>query len=142
MPVGTDPELGSESWNVGTIAGGTRANVVPGRAEAELLVRTVPDSGFDAELVRIAPPSGEVTLLQETPPDRFPSVPGFERAPVPFGSDAPRLRELAAGGTVVLAGPGRIELAHSDDEEITFGELAEGIELNVRLARHFLGEQA
>lgn len=142
LPPGSHEELGQESWNLGTIDGGSRANVIPGRAAAELLLRSVPGTSFEAQMRRAAPPGGEVTLLQETPPDRFPAVPGFARAPVPFGSDAPRLRELATDGTVVLAGPGRIELAHSDHEEITLEELAEGVELNVRLARHFLGESA
>lgn len=140
LPPATDQQLGTESWNLAVIAGGLRANIVPDRARAELLARTVPGSSFDADLRRLAPPGATVDLLQETPPARFPAVPGFEHAPMPFGSDAPRLRRLAAGDTVVLAGPGRIDVTHGDDEEITYAELAAGIELNVELARTFLGD--
>jgi acetylornithine deacetylase/succinyl-diaminopimelate desuccinylase-like protein len=53
---------------------------------------------------------------------------------VTFGSDAPRLRQLAQGGTVALVGPGSIRLAHSPDERIDGRELADGLDLLLRLA--------
>jgi acetylornithine deacetylase/succinyl-diaminopimelate desuccinylase-like protein len=56
---------------------------------------------------------------------------------VPFGSDAPRLRVLVPDRTVVLAGPGAIELAHSTDEHVTLPQLADGVDLLCRLASHF-----
>ena len=65
-------------------------------------------------------------------------MPGFERKAVPFGSDAPKLRSFAKDRAVVLAGPGSIELAHSEDERITGTELAAGSELLQRIASALL----
>ena len=76
--------------------------------------------------------------VHETPPERFPAIEGFERAPVPFGSDAPRLRALVPGGAVVLVGPGSIEVAHSPEEHLAFEELERGVEVLVHIAKRFL----
>ena len=57
---------------------------------------------------------------------------------MPFGSDAPLLKGLIPSGTVVLAGPGSIRVAHTEQEHLTLAELRAGIDLNHRLALHFL----
>jgi acetylornithine deacetylase/succinyl-diaminopimelate desuccinylase-like protein len=67
-------------------------------------------------------------------PDHYPELPGFDHGTVPFGSDAPRLRNLARDRMVVLAGPGSITLAHSEEERITGAELQDGAALLVRIA--------
>ncbi|HYC77079.1 MAG TPA: hypothetical protein VEI02_05565, partial [Planctomycetota bacterium] len=90
---------------------------------------------------RTAPKDATVELLAETPPDLFPPVDGYDAVMLPFGSDAPRLRKLAKGGAVVLAGPGDIELAHSVDERIGVGELVDGARLFRALALRFLAER-
>src|SRR5690606_32189074 len=41
VPLPTDPVLGETSVNIGTIAGGTEANVVPDSAESEMMFRLV-----------------------------------------------------------------------------------------------------
>ena len=76
-------------------------------------------------------------LLSE-PPDRYPELPGFPRAAMPFGSDAPMLRALVPDRMVVLAGPGSISVAHTDRELLTLADLDAGIALNRALALHFL----
>jgi acetylornithine deacetylase len=134
----TDPELGPEVWNLGALRAGSALNVVPDLAEADLLVRSLPGSEFRADAVRLKPPEGEVELVHETAPERFPAVAGFARAPVPFGSDAPRLRALVPDRTVVLVGPGSIEVAHSPDEQLALSDLDAGIDLLEQLARRFL----
>ena len=139
LPGGADAQLGEEAWNVGLIRGGEALNVVPAHAEASLMLRCVPGSLFVEQARALAPVGGSLQVLGETPPDRFPQLPGFPVAAVPFGSDAPVLRGLAEGRRVVLAGPGRIERAHADDECIALGELACGRELNLALARTELG---
>jgi len=59
---------------------------------------------------------------------------------MPFGSDAPALRVLVPDRTVVLAGPGSISVAHTLDEHLSLDDLVAGVELNRRLALHFLGD--
>ena len=137
-PMAEDPDLGPEVWNLGLLRAGEALNTVPAAAEADLLARVVPGSGFLAEVRQLAPPEGRVELRLDEPPDRYPSLPGFEAAAMPFGSDAPALRALVPDRTVVLAGPGRIAVAHTLEEHILLSDLEAGVALNLRLARHFL----
>jgi acetylornithine deacetylase len=140
QPRPVDPQLGPEVWNLGLLQAGESPNTVPAGAEALLMARTVPGSTFVEEARRLAPPEGTVDLRLDEPPDRYPKVPGFEHAAMPFGSDAPTLRALVPDGTVVLAGPGSISVAHTLEEHITLAELEAGVGLNRRLALHFLGD--
>lgn len=138
VPRPLDPELGPEVWNLGLLRAGAAPNVIPAEAEAELLARTLPDSDFAARVRELQPEGGRTELLLEEPPDRYPALPGFEQAPMPFGSDAPLLRQLIPDRCVVLAGPGSITLAHTAEERISLAELEAGLDLNLRLAHHFL----
>jgi acetylornithine deacetylase len=140
IPLGTDPDLGPEVWNLGIIQGGAAVNIVPAEALARVNVRTVPGSRFREQVEALRPPAGMVTLEVDEPPCLFPALEGFERAFMPFGSDAPCLRELIPDRTVVLAGPGSIRVAHTPDEHLTLSDLRAGADLNARLARHFLKE--
>lgn len=135
-----DPELGPEIWNLGLLTGGEAPNVVPDFAQAHLHARVLPGSDLESRIRGLRPPQGEVELKLSEPPDRYPGVPGFASASVPFGSDAPQLRALVPDRTVVLAGPGSIHVAHSADECISLPELTAGVDLNRRLALHFLEE--
>jgi acetylornithine deacetylase len=138
VPLAEDPELGAEVWNLGLLQAGHAANVIPSHAEADLLVRSLPGSLLGDRIQALAPPEGRAELLLAEPPDRFPEIPGFPRAAVTFGSDAPRLRELVPDRTAVLAGPGSITVAHTDFEHLLCSDLEAGIDLNRRLALHFL----
>jgi len=135
-----DPNLGPELWNLGLLQAGEALNSVPAKAEAHVMARVVPGSSFLDEVRRLAPPEGTVDLRLDEPADLYPSVPGFEQAPMPFGSDAPALRALVPDRTVVLAGPGSITVAHTLDEHLTLADLEAGVDLNRRLALHFLGD--
>jgi acetylornithine deacetylase len=134
-----DPELGSETWNLGLLNGGDAPNVVPDFAQAHLHARVLPGSELEFRIRSLRPPQGEVELKLSEPPDRYPRIPGFEHASMPFGSDAPQLRWLVPDCTAVLAGPGSILVAHGPDECISLPELEAGVELNRQLALHFLG---
>jgi len=135
-----DPQLGPELWNLGLLQAGEALNSVPAKAEAHLMARVVPGSLLLEEVRRLAPPEGFVDLRMDEPADLYPPVPGFEHAPMPFGSDAPALRALVPDRTVVLAGPGSITVAHTLEEQLTLADLEAGVELNRRLALHFLGD--
>jgi acetylornithine deacetylase len=138
LPLMRDPELGSEVWNIGTIQGGTAVNIVPDQAQALVNLRSVPGSGFRQALEALRPHLGELRTLLADPACSYPAIPGFDRAPMPFGSDVPQLRGLIPGGMAVLAGPGNIRVAHTDQEQLSLADLRAGIDLNERLALHFL----
>jgi acetylornithine deacetylase len=140
QPRPVDAQLGPEVWNLGLLRAGEALNSVPAKAEAHLLARVVPGSTFLDEARRLAPPEGSVDLRLDEPADLYPAVPGFDRAPMPFGSDAPALRALVPDRRVVLAGPGSITVAHTLDEHLTLTDLMAGLDLNRRLALHFLGD--
>lgn len=140
IPLGDDPDLGPEVWNLGTIRGGEAVNIVPDRAQAQLNLRTVPGSAFHRRVEELRPAQGKLEVEVDEPPCIYPALPGFERAFMPFGSDAPCLRELIPDRTVVLAGPGCIRVAHTENEHLAMQDLMSGAELNLRLARHFLQE--
>jgi len=133
-----DADLGPEVFNIGEIRGGGALNVIPAHAEARIMARTVPGSDFATRVARLAPPSGKSAVFHETPFDRFPPVGDFPRAAVPFGSDAPRLRKLSRNGVVVLAGPGSIDVAHTDFEHLHLADLERGVDLLEAIARSFL----
>jgi acetylornithine deacetylase len=141
LALGQDAELGPEVWNLGTIRGGEAVNIVPAQAEAWLNVRTVPASTFRQRVEACKPPGGTLEVLLSDPPCRFKAIPGFDRAPMPFGSDAPALQALIPSGTIVLAGPGSITCAHTDQERLSMASLLEGVDLFRRLGLHFLGSR-
>jgi acetylornithine deacetylase len=97
-------------------------------------VRSLPGTTFERKVRAVMPECGALEVLKHTPPDLFPALPGFERAPVTFGSDAPRLRRLAREGVVALCGPGSIRVAHTADEHITGTDLRQGVEMLLRVA--------
>lgn len=138
LPARRDDELGDESWSLSRMRGGAAINVVPDHAEAELLARTVRDSTLLEEIRAAAPTEAEIEVLHRESPAVFPALEGFAREPMPYGSDAVTLRELVPAGLIVLAGPGSIERAHTDDEHLTVDELIDGVALHERLARRIL----
>jgi acetylornithine deacetylase len=103
-----------------------------------VFVRTLPGCAFADKAREFAPAHGEVETLSSCEADLYPTLPGFPRKAVPFGSDAPKLRSFARDRTVVLAGPGSIELAHSDEERITGAELLAGSDLLQRVTSALL----
>lgn len=138
LPRAADPQLGPEVWNLGLLQAGEALNSVPAAARADILLRSLPGSGFAETVRRLAPPEGSLEVRLDEPPDRYPEIPGFEHAAMPFGSDAPALRALVPDRTVVLAGPGSIVVAHTLDEHLALADLEAGVGLNLRLAHHFL----
>ena len=141
LPSPVDEDLGPEVWNLGALQGGGALNVIPARAEAQLFVRALPESHFLAQVRELMPAEGHVEQLSFTAPDRFTEVPGFARAAVTFGSDAPRLRQLVPSKRIALCGPGSIKVAHTVDEHVTGAELREGCNLLVAVAETFLRSQ-
>jgi acetylornithine deacetylase len=131
-----DPVLGATSVNIGTIRGGTEANVVPALAESELMFRLVSDVGpVKDAIAEWARGRAEIEWGSTIPAQRFHTVDGFEAAPVAYTSDIPLLDRW---GTPLLFGPGSIHVAHTPDEYIDVAELRRSVDSYERLVRSLL----
>jgi len=131
-----DSVLGETTCNIGVVEGGTKANVVPDYARAEIMFRVAePVAGIKARLEAIAQGRAEVRYLFEVPIVRMRVVEGFETTVVSYTSDVPF---LSRWGEPYLLGPGSILDAHTDHERISKKQLLEGVDLYVRLATRLL----
>jgi acetylornithine deacetylase len=132
----TDPVLGDTTVNIGTIRAGTEANIIPDRAEAELMFRLVGDVGdVKARLERWVNGRAQIEYGSYIPAQRFHTIPGFPAAPVAFTTDIPLLERW---GTPLLFGPGSIHVAHTPDEYIDVRELREAVSAYTSLVRALL----
>lgn len=136
LPLPTDPVLGDTTVNIGTIRGGTEANIVPALCEAELMFRLVGDVAPLREAIeRWAAGTAELEWGSHIPPQRFHTVDGFEVAPMAYTSDIPL---LGRWGTPLLFGPGSINVAHTTDEHIDIDELRNAVDAYERIVRAVL----
>lgn len=131
-----DEFFGETTCNIGTIGGGTRPNVIPASAHAELQIRLVtPSASVKKILEQIVAGRARIEYLSVAEPVRMREVEGFEREVVRFTTDIPYLPNW---GAPLLIGPGSILVAHTDDECVSKRELEEAVELYARLARALL----
>ena len=140
----THPILGRSTLNVGVIRGGSRPNIVPDCAEAEIDIRITPDlvaAGGAQRLLQemiddYALPVVIVEVHENPPMETSATHPMVKRllavdertqlAGAPWFSDA---AHLASGGVpAVCLGPGSIDQAHTVDEFIEATELVRGAE--------------
>jgi acetylornithine deacetylase len=140
----THPLLGKSTMNIGIFQGGTRANIVPDFAQAQLDIRITPAltaaGGAEHLLASTIQELGlPLTMVNthENPPmetDRenpyiqclLASRPGTECVVAPWFSDAAHLSQ--GGIPSVCLGPGSIEQAHKEDEFIRIDDLQAGVE--------------
>ena len=134
-----DAELGPTTYNIGTITGGRKPNVVPDAASSEVMFRTVFPPDQLLELVReLAGEQVEVKRGFSIPPVRTHVVPDLDRVPtsvVRFATDIPCLTRW---GTPILFGPGSIHDAHTRHEFINKSELLEAVETYAKMGRILL----
>jgi len=136
LPLPSDPLLGETTVNIGTIKGGTEANVIPAHAEAEIMFRLVSDVEPIRKLVLDwAKGHADVEFGSHIPAQRFATVPGFETGPVAYTSDIPLLSNW---GEPLLFGPGSIHVAHTPDEYIDVEDLRKSVDIYERLAKTLL----
>jgi acetylornithine deacetylase len=136
MALPHDPILGESTCNIGVLEGGTKANIIPDSARAELMFRSVePIELLKERLEILIAGRADSRYLFEVPPFIMQAIEGFDTTVVSFASDAPFLTEW---GKPFLLGPGSILNAHTDHERISKQELLEGVELYVSLARTLL----
>ncbi len=135
-PWPSDELLGTTHYTIGLISGGLAPNVVPPRAEAEIVFRTV---GSHDDLRRglrgVVGDRISIEEVLEVPPVHLRTVPGFETAVFAYTTDIPFLDHW---GAPLLFGPGSIHVAHTDHEHVRVDELAEAVDLYVRLVGELL----
>lgn len=133
-----DEELGQTTFNIGTISGGRKANVVPDAAASELMFRTVthPDAVFD-RVVELVAGRAEVVRGFSIPPIRLNVVESMSlpTSVVRFATDIPCLTNW---GLPLLFGPGSIHDAHTPDEMILKKDLIEAVDTYALMARSLL----
>jgi acetylornithine deacetylase len=134
------PSVPFTALNVGTVAGGTAANVIPDRCEVDLGVRVLPGTSADDVGGRIADAVRDAIgddftfeCVSESPPMLLaPDAPVHrllcdlvaqrDGASVMFATDAGWLQK--SGFECVLFGPGSIEVAHRANEFLPIDQLA------------------
>ncbi|MGH7502641.1 MAG: M20/M25/M40 family metallo-hydrolase [Longimicrobiales bacterium] len=132
-----DEVLGDTTVNIGTIRGGTEANVIPGECESELMFRLVgPVEPLKKVLERWVDGRAEITWGSTIPAQLFHTIPGFATEPVAYTTDIPLLERW---GKPLLFGPGSIHVAHTMDEHIEVDELRTAVTTYERLVRALLG---
>jgi len=130
--------FGQGSLNFGLIHGGLAANVVAPEASAAIMLRVVEDPREVEARIR-AQLSGEVEFVAEKsygPVEFF--VPGLDADSAPvvaFGTDAPWLTRF---GSPLLYGPGSIDDAHTDHEQLARDSFERAIGEYERTARELL----
>ena len=131
-----DPVLGSPTLSVGTMAGGSKTNIVPDCCDATVDIRTIPaqDAQRLIDEIRTRLAGVEINVLQSLPLYTDPAHPliavlkkaGGKPVGAPWFCDAAVFS--AAGIPAVAAGPGSIAQAHTKDEWIAVDDLQRGVE--------------
>jgi len=145
------PVLGGSTLNIGVIRGGSRPNIVPDLAEAEIDIRVTPALALEGGALRLLEQvlhdhrlPVEIVRPHENPPMETPpdhpmiarlmaAGEGVVATGAPWFSDAAHL--AAAGVPAVCVGPGAIEQAHTADEFIEVRALRAGAEFFSRFIR-------
>jgi acetylornithine deacetylase len=151
------PLLGTATFNIGTVRGGTQVNIVPDACAIEIDRRLLPGEeplevweryGRVIDECRVVLPELEATLeapmLQDLPLETAPSLRvaqigsevlaslGMAAEPVgvPYGSDASKLAR--AGVPSVVFGPGSIDQAHAATEFVACDQVYQALEFYYR----------
>ena len=133
----SDAVLGDTTVNIGTIHAGTEANIIPDRAEVEIMFRLVGEVGeVKRRLEAWVAGRAEIEYGSYIPAQKFHTIPEFPSAPVAYTSDIPLLPHW---GTPLLFGPGSIHVAHTPDEFIDVRELRAAVDAYVKIVRTLLG---
>jgi acetylornithine deacetylase len=133
-----DELFGETTCNIGVIDGGTRSNVIPAEAGADLRIRLATDKELIKQILEDAV-AGRATLeyTSEHNPVRLQSLAGWEQCVVRFTTDIPYLSNW---GAPLLIGPGSILDAHTTHEKVAKSELLRAVELYVKLVGQLSNE--
>jgi acetylornithine deacetylase/succinyl-diaminopimelate desuccinylase-like protein len=149
----THPVLGHSTLNIGVIRGGSRPNIVPDLAEAELDIRITPSlAAAGGALKRL----NEVIEFHDLPVS---IVNPHENPPMETATDHPMVKRLLGLGSTpagapwfsdaghlsrggipsICIGPGSIDQAHTADEFIEVDALVKGAEFFCHFVRGLSG---
>lgn len=138
----SDAVLGATTYNIGTITGGRKANVVPDFAASELMFRTVqhPDRLYDL-ILQVVGGRAEVKRGFSIIPVHTYTLDALDlpKDVMRFGTDIPC---LTSWGTPLLFGPGSIHDAHTAHEYIRKDDLRNAVEIYASMARTLLASAA
>ena len=134
-----DPTLGETTWNIGELVSTNPQNILSPALSCRVYFRTT--FATDEKVARLLPDWAEngtekwqkamtVEPVGGDSPAHYLTLPGFECAPVSFGSDAPHLVNFEHK---IICGPGSIRYAHRDDEHIDIPELEKAVRLYVSM---------
>jgi acetylornithine deacetylase len=133
VPLPVNPVLGRATMNIGLIAGGRAANVVPDEASVQILIRMVEDSApLRQKFTEIIGSRCEFEFVRDTPVLMMEKLDGYETDVVAFSTDLPSLTNW---GRPLLLGPGPISVAHTERESIRKSDLVAAVNLYCRLVR-------
>jgi acetylornithine deacetylase len=125
--------IGPCTLNIGVIEGGRAPNVIPDKAQAQLLYRLVGDSrDLRREIVETVGNLAEVDFTLEIPFVRLHPIDGVPTMIAAFTTDIPALSNW---GQPLLVGPGSIHVAHTTGEYVEKQQLATAVELYANIAR-------
>jgi acetylornithine deacetylase len=129
---GEDPVLGATTWNVGLVHSDNPQNILSPELSCRLYFRTtfVSDQPVQDWMQAVVTPNLTVTARGGDAPARYVTLPGFESAPVAFGSDAPHLTGF---GHKIICGPGTIRVAHRPDEHVLVRDLETAVAQYVKM---------
>jgi len=127
----SDSFFGETTCNIGVIKGGTRPNVIPDYARAELQIRLATDiEQVKRTVAEAIAGRAQIEFASAHNPVRLFSLAGFDDCVVRFTTDVPYLSKW---GKPLLLGPGSILDAHTEHERIAKHELERATELYVEL---------
>ena len=133
-----DELFGATTCNIGVLAGGTRANVIPSGAEATLQIRLAVESGLASDLLnRAIDNRAAVDYKSVHDPIRLLEIDGFEQMIARFTTDIPYLSNW---GEPLLIGPGSILVAHTSGEKVLKSDLIAAVDLYADLVRTLLSK--
>ncbi len=117
-----DKKLGKTTYNISCLSTDNSHNVVADNLQCKLFFRTTFKSHhlIEQKLRKVAGKDVKIKQVSASQPITFFTVPGFPKAAVSFGSDAPSLSRL---GQPILYGPGSILHAHTIKEQIKIKDL-------------------
>lgn len=135
-----DDLLGETTCNIGVIGGGTRPNVVPDDAFADLQLRLVSKAAPVRKILEAAIAGrAAVEYLSEHEPVHLETIAGVEQCVVRFTTDIPYLSNW---GKPLLLGPGSILNAHTEHEFVEKRELEQAIDIYAGLVRALLARKS